>query len=100
MSRCRNEAEPADVQRALRSHHKRLITAEYMESNLDLVTSNYKEFILELFDLTPRPTEKLLQKSAAMAYDHLTKGEADAWSRSIFSAIKHCRQKAKSMIGG
>lgn len=99
-SRVKNEAEPKDVVRLLRGFHEKLETKQFLSCSQDDVVHNYQGFMEALLEITPRPTEALLKRSAKDAFERIKIEDANTWGRQVSAAFQFCRQKAKSMTSG
>ena len=100
MSRAKNTVGAKEIMAVLRETHKLLSPKSYMSTDMDIVVSEHAEFLVKLLELTPRPTAKLLESAAKLAFDRITDIECASFGRQLYAAVMYCRDKAKSTTSG
>ena len=69
MLRAKNEAQPRDVCKLLRAHVVCLDSSKFCIPDLDAIASNFQDFLSDLCEISARPTGKLLQEAARLAFE-------------------------------
>lgn len=98
MARASNSASIPEVVKCIRANFDSFELLK--ESNPEKVVALYKEFLLDLLQVTSRPLKNLLSKSLLKAFEKVPKSEADFWANQIVAAVQYCRSKSKSMTSG
>ena len=90
-ARAKNLATAQDVAKVMRAELvKGLVHEKFMVIDEEKVCDHYAPFICSLLDLTPRPTAKLLEQGAALAFQ-ATQAVAKAFGKRIASCVAYCR---------
>ena len=71
----------------------------YQTVDNESLRTNYKELLIDLLYLTPRPTKGILVPGALEAFD-CNQHEAALFADRLLSALGYCRDKLKSMTSG
>lgn len=58
------------------------------ESDPEKVVALYKDFLVDLLELTSRPLKPLLTKSLLKAFERVPKSEAEFWANQIVAAVQ------------
>lgn len=65
--------------------------------DIDAVTVKLHDMLLDVLQMTPRPTKLLLVKASAIAWK-LEPHDADFFGARVMSVFKHCRNKMKQAV--
>lgn len=99
-SRARNSASAGDVAKLIRGELvKGLEQDKYMLIDVDAVCDHYTAFLCSVLRITPRPTAKLIEEAAQIAFK-CPLPEAQAFGARMNQCVVYCRNKAKSMSSG
>jgi hypothetical protein len=96
-SRVTNTATSNDVAKALRANSSSL--GDFSSSDPEELCRRYKDFIIDLLYVTPRPTKGILVPGCLKAFE-VNAAQANMFSERILCAITFCRDKAHSMTSG
>lgn len=97
--RARNTASPEEIAAVLKGSLSSLDQKQYLQVDLDNVVEAYQDVIVLLLKLTQRMTVSVLASAASLSFE-VTAQEANAWARSICSAVSHCQSKRRSCSSG
>lgn len=98
-SRARNTTTPEEVAAVLKGSLSSLDQKVYLQVDLDNVVEAYQDVLVLLLKLTPRLNVSVLSHAASSAFE-VTAQEANAWARSMVSAVSHCQSKRRSCSSG
>ena len=97
-SRVKNIATVEDVSRVVRVH-LRVFGDSIKETDLDKFCESFKEFLVDLLYVTPRPTKGVL--AAALEDNVVAKsGEVTLFCERVMSAVQHIRYQSNRMTSG
>ena len=99
MARVKNDAEPADLMKAIRGNLKDMRLDKAVLANLDQVTAFFEKTLLDILDITARPTSKLLKGACMLVFDCQAE-EAQLWGDRLNAAVQYCRLKIKQATTG
>ena len=99
LSRLKNVAGASDVAKVLRSHMRHLDVAHFSVSDLDKVVANFEEVLVDVLQVTPRPTQNLFKDAALDAF-RCDADEALLFGQRLSAAVHHCRIKLKGSTTG
>ena len=98
-TRARNSAEPSDVAKILRANHRFLDLASFTVAAMDKVVHNLAGTLVDIIEITARPTQNLFQAAAIEAFK-TDVGEALLFGQRLSSAVSYCRTKLKGSVTG
>ena len=94
MARAKNEASAKEVAKTLRGcMPSGLSRSKLTEVDIEQFIDHHKEVLVDLLKVTMRPTKKVLQKAAAMAWDVCSAAEAEMFASRLVAAFSYCRAK-------
>ena len=98
--RAKNEALPVDVAKLLRANAISLDPSKFCVLDLDEIALNFREFLLDLCDLTARPTSALLQAAGKLAFEGASSQELKMFGDRLAGCVSHCRKKVTGSTSG
>ena len=98
MARASNSASIPEVQKCIKANFDSFGLVK--ESDPEKVVARYKDFLLDLLELTSRPLKPLLSKSLLKAFERVPKSDAAFCANQTVAAVQYCRSKSKSMTSG
>ena len=91
------DAAPRDLVKILRGNISKLDPKDFLILDYEQVVINYSAVLVDIFGVCSRPTAKLIEEAATLAFD---KQNAHGFAQALTNAIKLCRGKVKSMTSG
>ena len=98
MARASNSASVPEVVKCIKGNFDSFELVK--ESDPEKVVALYKDFLVDLLELTSRPLKPLLTKSLLKAFERVPKPDAEFWANQIVAAVQYCRSKSKSITSG
>ena len=98
-TRAKCEVEPRDLVKILRGNINKLDPGDFLITDTEQIVINYSAFLCDLFSLTRRPTTKLLEDAASLAFER-QRSEARSFAQALVNGIALCRNKVKSFTTG
>eukprot|EP00438_Fugacium_kawagutii_P002875 Skav222169 [mRNA] locus=scaffold3048:183076:184233:+ [translate_table: standard] len=93
-----NTASVQDVLKCIRSNLSHYEPVSVIDP--DKVTQQFKDFILDLLDLTARPVKPVLSQALKKAFEGVSTEQSQQWAGLIIAAVAHCRVKTRSFSSG
>jgi hypothetical protein len=99
MARIKNDAQPEDIIKAIRGNCKDMRLDKAVTASLDAVTEHFGAMMIDILDVTLRPTSKLLKSACQMVFS-CQPDEAQLWADRIAAAFQYCRSKIQHATTG
>jgi hypothetical protein len=100
MATVKCDAEPSDMLKAFRGNRTCLRLQQAVQANMDSVVEAFCGLLFDVIKITPRPTAKLFQQSACMAWPETNLDEARLWGQRLAASVSYCRNKFHGSTSG
>jgi len=99
-SRARNDCDAPRMTKVIRGAVSGIDMKVIAAPDPEIILETYSDLIVDILDVTSRPTRALLAQAVKAAFPHMASGEVSLFANQMTNTVSYCRKKLHNMTSG